>query len=557
MDKQQLHIPLHQPVGADVPSDKTVRDRLKAACRDITEQWGLVGPLSLDALKSIAAQVLVQVGLDEQYLKFTIVILNNEVYRKALSRVPFEKRLLLLPRCMRDETVCKGQFDEIGLLCRGCGGCGIDALTQFAQRLGYSVLVAEGSPVVMGLLEAGGIEAVVGVSCLSMLEKMFPYMEAAAFPGVAVPLLYDGCVRTAFDVDWLMDFLETADEDDTGRLDLRQLRQRVQAWFEPDALARWMGQSPGPVEKTATEWLALAGKRWRPALAAGVWATLTQTDAHALPQTIQKTAVAVECFHKASLIHDDIEDGDDFRYGQKTLHAQMGVPIALNIGDYLIGLGYQLLAELEVDTAIRSAMLSAAAQGHRVLCLGQGAELDWMHRRHPLSRQDVLRIFEQKTSPAFEVALKLGAILAGADHALLDTLTQFSRYVGQAYQIRDDILDWMSAEPGSDTQAARLSIVKAIALEKAVGPDRDKLMDVWNGRLTGMDAQNLCKALFETYNVIAEARGLLADFGRQARECLEAISCGDLKVFLRRVLAKILDELGELSCCEDHSPRHD
>jgi len=134
---------------------------------------------------------------------------------------------------------------------------------------------------------------------------------------------------------------------------------------------------------------------------------------------------------------------------------------------------------------------------------------------------------------------------------------QFSRYIGQAYQIRDDILDWMSAEPGSDTQAARLSIVGAIALEKSVGPDRDKLMDVWHGKVTGMEAQNLCKALFEKYNVIAEARGLLADFGRQARECLEAISCGDLKVFLRRVLAKILDELGELSCCEDHSPRHD
>jgi geranylgeranyl pyrophosphate synthase len=235
----------------------------------------------------------------------------------------------------------------------------------------------------------------------------------------------------------------------------------------------------------------------------------------------------------------------------------MGVPIALNIGDYLIGLGYQLLGELEADAAVRAAMLSAAAQGHRVLCLGQGAELDWMRHRHPLSRQDVLHIFEQKTSPAFEVALKLGAILAGADQGLLDTLAQFSRYIGQAYQIRDDILDWMSAESGSDTQTSRLSIVKAIALEKAVGSDRDQLMDVWHGRVTGMDAQDLCKTLFEKYDVISEARDLLADVGRQARACLDAISCGDLKVFLRRVLAKILDELGELSCCEDHSPRHD
>lgn len=557
MDKLQFHISLYKPVGPDIPADKVVRDRIKAVCRETVEHRKLVGPLSLEVLESAAGEILAGMGLEERYLKFAIVVLNNEVQRKALSRVPYEKRLLLLPRCMRDETVCKGEFDEIGLLCRGCGGCAIDALSQFAQRLGYSVLVAEGSPVVMGLLEAGGIEAVVGVSCLAMLEKMFPYMEAAAFPGVAVPLLYDGCVRTAFDVDWLLDFLESVEEDDAGRLDLRQLRQQVQAWFEPDALARWMGPSPGPVETTARDWLALAGKRWRPVLAAGVWSALTQTCADGLPETIQKAAVAVECFHKASLIHDDIEDGDEFRYGQKTLHAQTGVPIALNIGDYLLGLGYQLLAELDVDAAVRSAMLSAAAQGHRVLCLGQGAELDWMHHRYPLSSQDVLRIFEQKTSPAFEVALKLGAILAGADSGLLETLTHFSRYIGQAYQIRDDILDWMSAEPGSDTQASRLSIVMTLAVEKSVGSDRDKLMDVWHGRVTGMEAQSLCKAMFEKYHVIAEARDLLSEFGRRARECLEAISCGDLKVFLRRVLAKILDELGELSCCEDHSPRHD
>jgi len=65
-----------------------------------------------------------------------------------------------------------------------------------AGELGYAVLVAEGSAIVMSLIQTGKIEAIVGVSCLSVLERAFPYMEAAAIPGVAVPLLQDDCIDT-------------------------------------------------------------------------------------------------------------------------------------------------------------------------------------------------------------------------------------------------------------------------------------------------------------------------------------------------------------------------
>ena len=62
-----------------------------------------------------------------------------------------------------------------------------------------------------------------------------------------------------------------------------------------------------------------------------------------MPQDLQKVAVAIECFHKASLIHDDIEDNDAARYGEKTLHEEFGAAVALNVGDLLIGEGYRLI----------------------------------------------------------------------------------------------------------------------------------------------------------------------------------------------------------------------
>ena len=63
-----------------------------------------------------------------------------------------------------------------------------------------------------------------------------------------------------------------------------------------------------------------------------------------ITDVVRRTAMSIESFHKASLVHDDIQDGDEFRYGQPTLHNQHGVPTAINVGDYLIGMGYRLIS---------------------------------------------------------------------------------------------------------------------------------------------------------------------------------------------------------------------
>ena len=122
--------------------------------------------------------------------------------------------------------------------------------------------------------------------------------------------------------------------------------------------------------------------------------------------------MAVECFHKASLVHDDIEDNDAQRYGEATLHEEHSMPVALNAGDMLIGEGYRLLADNDFAPAIRSSMIRIAAEGQRELCRGQGAELIWTQKPEALSSAQVLEIFRSKTAPAFEVGLKIGAAIA-------------------------------------------------------------------------------------------------------------------------------------------------
>src|SRR5207253_3569578 len=137
-------------------------------------------------------------------------------------------------------------------------------LQDEAERLGYAVLVAEGSAIVTSIIQTGKIDAIVGVSCLSVLEKAFPHMEAAAIPGIAIPLLQDDCIDTTVDVDWVWDIIHLTSDDRTYRMDLDGVRREVESWFSAEFLARLMGPVSGETAQIARDWLTKAGKRWRP-----------------------------------------------------------------------------------------------------------------------------------------------------------------------------------------------------------------------------------------------------------------------------------------------------
>src|SRR5438309_9699032 len=446
---QPLSLPRHivqqrfRPPKTNIPQTPAERSKILQFIRHYVAEFNPVPPLPFDQLKEHADRVVSMLKCDPVYRDYIGVLINNEMWRETLAAVPYERRLLLLPKCLRVESKCPAPFDEFGLLCKQCGLCTIQDLQSEAEKLGYAVLVAEGSAIVMSLIQTGKIEAIVGVSCLSVLERAFPYMEAAAIPGVAIPLLQDDCIDTTVDLDWIWEYIHLTSEDQTRRLDLGALRDEVEFWFGPASLDLILGNAEGETERIARDWLKRAGKRWRPFLTVSAYQALRKDTGGALPNDIRKIAVAVECFHKASLIHDDIEDNDSMRYGEKTLHEEHGIAVALNVGDLLIGEGYRLIAACHATPAQKAEMLLVASQGQRELCQGQGAELCWARSPQPLTQTQVLDIFRQKTAPAFEVALHLGALYAGTQshEEVSDVLRSYSEALGIAYQIRDDLSD--------------------------------------------------------------------------------------------------------------------
>src|SRR2546430_17452685 len=197
--------------------------------------------MPMDELRMHADSVIAQSNCPEIYRDYIAVLINNEAWREQLATIPYERRLLLLPKCLRVESKCPAPFDEFGLLCKQCGLCTIQDLQTEEEKLGYAVLVAEGSAIVMSLIQTGKIEAIVGVSCLSVLELAYPYMEAAAIPGVAIPLLQDDCIDTTVDLDWIWEYIHLTSDDKTRRLDLGALRDEVEFWFTSASLDLVMG----------------------------------------------------------------------------------------------------------------------------------------------------------------------------------------------------------------------------------------------------------------------------------------------------------------------------
>ena len=543
-----------RPTKKNIPPTLLQRQHILQAVRNYVAEHNPVPPQPAADLKVHADRIVAQLNCEPIFRDFIGVLLNNEMWREQLAGVPFERRLLLLPKCLRVEAKCPAPFDEFGLLCIQCGLCSIQDLTNEAERLGYAVLVAEGSAIVMSLIQTGKIEAIVGVSCLSVLERAFPYMEAAAIPGVAVPLLQDDCIDTNVDLDWVWEYIHLTADDRTRRLDLGHLRDEVDFWFTPASLEVILGAPQSETERIARDWLMRAGKRWRPFLTVSAYQALSGQPDAAMPEDLRKVAVAVECFHKASLIHDDIEDNDAQRYGEKTLHEEYGVAVALNVGDLLIGEGYRLLASCKVSAEAKVEMLRVAAEGQRELCRGQGAELLWTRKPNVLTPLQVVDIFRQKTAPAFEVALRLGAIYAGKHEECDEVLGAYSRALGIAYQIRDDLHDLGVGGESDDIAGQRPSLLLAIARDRATAEKREFLDRLWRREI--QPNSNEVEALYRELKADERCQHLLESYKEEAIRSLAVLEHPSLKGLLRRVVGKIFNDVEIKGWCKEQEQKN-
>jgi geranylgeranyl pyrophosphate synthase len=269
-----------------------------------------------------------------------------------------------------------------------------------------------------------------------------------------------------------------------------------------------------------------------------------------IPRPIRRLALAIEALHKASLVHDDIEDDDEFRYGRPTLHRVYGPGQAINIGDYLIGLGYRLIAgetgDLGADCI--ADILARLSHAHLELCRGQGAELSWRTRAsQPQRPADVLAVYALKTAPAFEVALYAGLRAAGVE-LTPGSLRRYATFLGEAFQIRNDLDDWQEDDRnkrrrGLDAQAGRPTILRAFAAQSACATALDELAG-GNGHVPRDELLDRVWDLYCRSGALAKAEELLRKLRARALEAAGDFPSADLRELMRFLVRMVLPDSG-------------
>lgn len=552
-----------------VPETLEERESIKAAAERFAESIDKAKPFNRGQLEHWGRELLEQMDLPEKFLGFTAVLIGNFFWKRQFMAIPFERRLLLLPHCLKHAEGCPADYDEFGLDCERCGACSIADYKVRAEQLGYKVLVAEGSPIVLKIIVSGYVDGILGVACLNVLEKAIDKVLIAGVPSYAVPLHSGDCKNTTLDESWVWDVLEEYEplpkSETSSYLPLMRVSNQL---FENEfdgLLPRTRSRKPEslgtPLAKTeeiSYDWLQNGGKRFRPFVTLAAYDALTGAkglsvgpggeDELEYPDSVKRVAMSIEAFHKASLVHDDIEDDDLYRYGRETLHRAHDLGTAINVGDYLIGVGYRLLnsAREELGAEVACDVTERMSQAHIKLCDGQGAEMAWQSSPDlKLTPLDALQIYALKTSPAFEAALYSGLRMAGPTDQYDEMIPAFSRHIGVGFQILNDLKDWQGDDnnklvAGQDALALRPTLLLALAVQSATDEQRTELEEILHGNEPdGLRIARL-RRLFHACGVFDKAEALVEKSRTRAETLADEVEPDELRQLLYFLVDTVL-----------------
>jgi octaprenyl-diphosphate synthase len=195
------------------------------------------------------------------------------------------------------------------------------------------------------------------------------------------------------------------------------------------------------------------GKRIRP--------VILMLSAEALgckDSSVLGAAVAVELLHTESIIHDDVIDEEKVRRAKMPFYVKYGYSASLLSADFVFAMILAIAARYD-DRRIAEEVSSAALN----MSEGEYSELTIDPQVYKLTWDEYLRIITEKTAALFETSAKLGALIAGGDEKQVEALADYGRFIGIAYQLKDDLLDWRSQDKVS------LGLLKTHSESEAVG----------------------------------------------------------------------------------------
>ncbi len=328
---------------------------------------------------------------------------------------------------------------------------------------------------------------------------------------------------------------ETETQEETAAY-VRSLTERVEAELQTLPLP----DEPAELYEPVRYVLAVGGKRIRPLLVLLAAEAFGGEEAR---KRAMPAAMAVEVFHNFTLVHDDIMDHADERRGRPTVHVRWDEPAAILSGDLMMGLAYDLLAQVEIGRTAEVIRIF-----HRMvvrLCEGQALDMAF-EQRTEVSVAAYLDMIERKTAALLEAALEIGALIGGADGEARINLCNAGRDLGRAFQIQDDLLDLTANDAkwgktiGGDLMEGKKTFLLLRALECAEGEERAWFLRIVEENGLEPDAVQEARGLLETLGVLDDARGAVEKHYRAGLAGLDALPPGRAASALRGVVEGLM-----------------
>ncbi len=278
------------------------------------------------------------------------------------------------------------------------------------------------------------------------------------------------------------------------------------------------------IPELAGHLIAGGGKRMRPMLTLACAKLLDYPG-----NRHHKLSAAVEFIHTATLLHDDVVDGSDMRRGKTTANLVYGNPAAVLVGDFLFSRSFELMVE---DGSLK--VLKILSSASAVIAEGEVNQLT-AQRRVETSEDRYLEIIGAKTAALFAAACRIAAVVAERDEATEMALDNYGRFLGIAFQLVDDAMDYasdgatMGKDQGDDFRDGKVTLPVILAYARATPEEKKFWEAAMLGNRTSDEDLEEAKRLIALHGGIDDTIARARHYGQRAVDSIRPFASGAAK----------------------------
>ena len=296
------------------------------------------------------------------------------------------------------------------------------------------------------------------------------------------------------------------------------------AKFVNKFLRKELNGDPKQLYDAASHLIIHGGKRLRPYLVLKSCQMLGGKQSDAI-----SAASAVEMIHNFTLVHDDIMDNDEMRHGVTTTHKKFDIPLAILAGDVLYSKAYNTISsKSKLSSNYTTQLVSKLSKTCIEICEGQVDDIKFAENKRIPTEKEYVKMIEKKTAVLFEVSCAMGAICAKRKQKDVKNLSAFGKNLGIGFQITDDLIgiigdSKITKKPvGNDIREGKKSLPIILAIKKARGQNRTKIMRVFGNSGASKQQINLAVNVIRSLGVEKEVRNIALKYAQRAEKSISS-----------------------------------